>query len=617
MTEIIYLVVYALAAYGLGSFSLQSIKFRSLGEEAFFAQAFGLIFFAFVTFFIGMIGLLSSLLFKMGFALLLLVFFSRIKKYVLYLWSFKNSKYRTNFESVLVVVLIVFVIMNFIAALAPVHSSDAISYHIALPKIWAEQGAITGIPHMVMSNYPIGLNMLFLDGFLLNGGILSELIAFYIGLLFMLGIYFFGARYFSKRIGLLGAVIFYTMPIFSVFNIRGFVDISTGLFAFLALYLFFMWQESPRIKYVALSAISVGFAASIKTSAMLLPLVIGALFAYYSLFVKRNIKATFTNSLIFGIVAVLIMAPWTIRTFIQTGSPVYPVYNNIFGGEFFSEVLARYWIEIHTVGMGNGILDLILLPWNLTMHSPAFGEVVGVGPLFLATIPVILLMSKVDFKVKLLFLAAILFVLQWFFTSQNIRYIFMVYAILAVLSAYAISWMMSNKSLRSVGVLSFGAVIFFNAAVWAGANLDEVKVVAGLDDEENFLKLKVSNYGLLSYANQNLDDANICLYGEIRGYYSDNEYVICHPAYQGYIDFAIIDNGPVLLSRFKEIGVTHLLVEESLQQWREIYDERNIEAGITLINNGGRAVKDLIESGAAKLIYENEEGQLYELVYEQ
>ena len=138
-------------------------------------------------------------------------------------------------------------------------------------------------------------------------------------------------------------------------------------------------------------------------------------------------------------------------------------------------------------GTGTGVIDLIKLPWNMTMHSPLFGELLGIGPVFLAFIPALLLMRKVDSKIKGMLAMAAALMVAWFYTAQSLRYIFFVYAILAIVSAYSISRLLS---VRGIGK-AIGAVVLLtmaiNLALWAGANNDEARVAAGLTDRESYL----------------------------------------------------------------------------------------------------------------------------------
>lgn len=606
MIELLYLAAYASAAYCTGNFFLSAAKarFRSFGEEAVFSQALGLIIFSYATFALGLLGLLHSGYFRIMLALLLLLFFKRIKKAALYLWqSIRQRSYKLKFDNALVMLIASLAALNLFAALAPVHSSDAIAHHIALPKIYAEQHRITSIPDIIPSNYPLAVNMLFLDGYLIESGELSELIAAYIGLLLALAIYFFCARYFTKRTGLAAAAIFYTLPIFSLYNIRGFVDIATGLYSFLAIYAFFIWHEREG-GWLALSAAAAGFAAATKTSAIIVPTMIGIFLAYDYAFIKKRITL---GIVAYGTVAAAMVMPWLIRAFVNTGNPFYPLFYNIFGGAYINAVVSQYWVDaLRGIGFGTGVFELIKLPWNVTMHSTAFRETLGTGPVFLAFIPALLLIKKADAKIKALLLMAAAFTLAWFFTAQVLRYIFVVYAMLAVVTGYVINRMLKERQLRAAAAAGFAIIMVVNLAIWAGANSDELKAAAGLQSRENFLQQKVSNYNLLRYANENLEGARICLYGDIRGYYSDNEYVGCHPAWQGYIDFSRIDSGEALLGRLKELRVTHILVQDFMFTQQKDFESWNV-----LVGNGNAAVMELTAN--ATLIYEDREGKLYKI----
>lgn len=618
MIELLYLAAFALAAYGTGNFLLRllKIKFESFGEEAVLSQAAGLVVFSYATLAAGLLGFLDGKGFTFVLPLLLLIFIKRVKTFVVGFANElrKNLAIKFKLSWLLYFIIALLAVLNIFAALAPPHSSDAVAYHLAIPKMFAEHGRVVEIPYMVTSNYPLATEMLFLDGYLLKGGVLSELIAAYIALLLTTAIYVFSRKHFGRITALLAAAIFYTLPIVSVFNIRGFVDISTGLYAMAALIALFKWNKTRDTMLLALTGILAGTAASTKLSAYVIVAVMFIAVACFSR--KEKAMKAVKNVAAYSAAAAAMMLPWIAKAYAYTGNPFYPLFSNVFGGKYLTEGLITVWVKesLAFTGTGTGFLDLMALPWNMTMNAPLFGELLGIGPVFLAFIPALLLMKKVDGKIKGMLAMAAALLVVWFYTAQSLRYIFFVYAILAVAAAYSISRLMGEKGTGK----AIGAVVVFtiimNIAIWAGANNDELRVVAGLTDRESYLSSKVTNYELLKYANENLEGAKLCLYGEIRGYYSENDYVWCNPPYQAYIDFYTIKTSEELLERMKEIGITHIIAEDSINYWKRYYEEKNLPVSTAVMANAEKLMADVIENNAV-ILFENGEGKIYEVVY--
>ncbi|MCD5390694.1 hypothetical protein LR007_02375 [candidate division NPL-UPA2 bacterium] len=96
-----------------------------------------------------------------------------------------------------------------IGALTPPLNYDTLSYHLGVPKIYIRNHRIMYLPHQVYSNFPFTLQMLYTLSLLLKGDILAKLIHLSFGLLTVGAIYCFSRRYFSQKIALLAAAIFY------------------------------------------------------------------------------------------------------------------------------------------------------------------------------------------------------------------------------------------------------------------------------------------------------------------------------------------------------------------------------------------------------------------------
>ncbi len=619
MIELLYLAAFALAAYGTGNFLLKLLKtrFESFGEDAVLSQAVGLVFFSYATLSAGLLGFLNGKAFTIVLLLLIFVFIRRIKAFAAGVANElrQSLKFKMRIGWLLYFVIAALAVLNIFAALAPPHSSDAVAYHLAIPKIFAEQGRITEIPYMVTSNYPLSTEMLFLGGYLLKGGALSEMIAAYIALLLAAAIFVFTKRHFGRNTAIFAAAIFYTLPIVSVFNIRGFVDISTGLYAMAALIMLFKWQETGDRKLLALTGMLAGAAASTKLSAYAIVAVMFLAVAFSCR--KEKLAKAVKNVAAYSAAAAAMMLPWMAKAYAYTGNPVYPLFSNVFGGKYLNEGLITVWVKesLAFTGTGTGVIDLVKLPWNMTMHAPLFGELLGIGPVFLAFISALLLMKKVDVKIKGMLAMAAALLIVWFYTAQSLRYIFFAYAILAIVSAYSISRLLSEKGMRKIAGAAFVFIIFINLALWAGANNDEVRVAAGLIDKESYLSQQMENYNLLKYANENLKGAKICIYGSIRGYYSDNDYVWCNPAYQGYIDFYGMKTSSELLARLKETGITHIIAEDSINYWKQYYEENGLPVSTSVMENAEKLMGEVMKSNAI-LIFENDEGRIYAVDYQ-
>jgi len=157
---------------------------------------------------------------------------------------------------------------------------------------------------------------------------------------------------------------------------------------FLSFYAFIIWSShSHGNRWLLLSAVMAGFAAGTKMTGIFSIAAIGFLILYSELILaKSRLKNIVVSLGLFSVVSVITAFPFYLKNIIFTGNPFFPLLTNIFGGKFFNPAVLDVWISS---GTGISIASLLLVPWNLTMHSLKFEEVLGVGPLFLAFIPLL------------------------------------------------------------------------------------------------------------------------------------------------------------------------------------------------------------------------------------
>ncbi len=100
--------------------------------------------------------------------------------------------------------------------------------------------------------------------------------------------------------------------------------------------------------------------------------------------------------LIFVGFTVLVAIPWYIKSFIVIGNPIYPFMGELFWGTGWD-------LEFAPIGMGMGFTKYIFAPWNLTMYPGSYGgDESQIGPVFIAIIPALLVIRKVETHLKYL-----------------------------------------------------------------------------------------------------------------------------------------------------------------------------------------------------------------------
>jgi hypothetical protein len=143
-----------------------------------------------------------------------------------------------------------------------------------------------------------------------------------------------------------------------------------------------------------------------------------------------------------GLVTILLPAAWTVRSYLLTGSPLYPAFFGMLGGEYWSAESAGIVNEqVSHGGLANrGPASLILALVDLLLRSDTLGFPSGINPAFLILgLAGILLHRRVTGARLLLTVAGITY-LGWCVTSLNLRYALIMLAVLTPFAAAAVEY---------------------------------------------------------------------------------------------------------------------------------------------------------------------------------
>ena len=235
----------------------------------------------------------------------------------------------------LILSLVVLVCAVCVLAWVPPVSRDALTHHLAVPKLYLQNGGMVELPAIGFSYFPMNLDLLYLIPLYFGNDILPKFIHFAFGLL-TAGIIF---KYLKKRLntnyGLLGALVFLSIPVILKLSITVYVDLGLVFFTTAALIYLFKWNEAPSVKrYLIISAVFCGLALGTKYNG-LVALALLTLFVPF-MYLKSN-DATGQSQLkalgwmtVYFVVALIVFSPWMIRNLIWTGNPVFPLYRNVF-----------------------------------------------------------------------------------------------------------------------------------------------------------------------------------------------------------------------------------------------------------------------------------------------
>jgi hypothetical protein len=517
--------------------------------------------------------------------------------------------------------LVLLVASIVILASTPPVSRDALTHHLAMPKLYLKQGAIYEIPYAKWSYYPMNLDLLYMIPLYFGNDIIPKFIHFAFALLTGWLIF----RYLKKRselpYAILGVVFFLSIPVIVKLSITVYVDLGLIFFSFAALTYLFKWFETDfKLKSLVASAICCGIALGIKYNALIsfFLLTLFIVFVYSRLSPSTHAKQT--KALMYGAVFMLIAAtvfsPWALRNFKWTNNPLYPLYNSWFNPtktEFHDITELRVvqnsnedadaginppngrWTHfaIRKIIFNEKWWEIALIPIRIFFQgrddNPKYFDG-KLNPLlfflpFFAFIRIRSNSQQLQIEKKTMLAFAVLFIFLAFVQrDMRIRYIgpaippLVVLSILGLQSIIGVIKDRFNGFPKRVYLASVLVLVLF----FLGLNLhyilnlyrwvQPVRYLKGELQRDAYIEKYRPEYAVIKYANTHLPaDAKILgVFLGNRGYYSDREIRFDYDRFikdtfkHKYLDEAILTN-------FKKSGITHLLIRfNAFNNWIRI-----------------------------------------------
>ncbi len=560
----IFIWIIALSyALGIRILRMLSDEWQKPSLEAFvFSTAIGLGAFSIGTFLVGLAGLLYEL-FICGILVALTIVFrndiknlhSAIKQFLSKIYNDKQD--RKIFPTAILLILLLTGVVSFVGALGPEVMYDSLMYHLALPRIYVNSHKIVEVRHQFRSYWPENMEMFFTLGLLLKGQILAKLFQFFFGILTAIAIYCLCREFYSTKAGLIAAAFFYTCPIVAWESTTAYIDLGLTVYSFLAFYACLKFINSRKTHWLIICGILLGVGLGVKLHTIFTFVPILLIICFYVFPSKTGIIKSIKAVSLFCIITFLIASPWYLRCYILTGNPIFPFFNSIFQSPFWlknNEVL-----DMKNYGMGNGFLDYLKLPWNVTFFGNKFSAIGKweLGIVFLMFIPLFLwnkiailnrwhgkeragtncnkllqhpiLASNIG---KTLLFYAFIYSLFWAFSVQMLRYYIPILPVISIICASSIAhfkylfrdrWDVLYVPLSLLVLITLCANITFSSSIfWNIPTRIPYNVVFGLESRDGYLSNILPDYKTIKYINENLSpDAKIFSFVDHNSFYCE------------------------------------------------------------------------------------------------
>jgi 4-amino-4-deoxy-L-arabinose transferase-like glycosyltransferase len=505
----------------------------------------------------------------------------------------------------LFVILILSIII--LSSVPPV-SRDALTHHLAVPKLYLKHGGMYEIPTLKFSYYPPNLDLLYTFPLYFGNDIIPKFIHFTFALLSAWLIFSYLKIRTNTVFALIGALFFLSLPVIVKLSITVYVDLGLMFFSTWALINLLRWLENGfKIHFLIISAISCGLALGTKYNGLITVLLLAFLVPYLFTKYQRDLslderakaaghkpegnsdkKSSALRALLYGavfvLIALIVFSPWMIRNYIWTDNPVYPLYNSWFNpvpsdpGES-SGGLGHF--AIRRIVFKESLWQTLLIPVRIFFEGqdnlPQYFD--GKLNPFLFFLPFFAFFrykkatSIIVAEKKILLAFAVLYLLFAFFkTDMRIRYVAPIIPPLVILAIYGLHYISTFvveyfsvpiRRFMQVAILASTAFMFgMNGAyIWDQFHhVDPLSYLSGRLDRDTYIQRYRPEYSTIKYANENLSDATkiLAIFLGNRRYYSDKEMIFGDGLLRKSVMSA--ETPENILADLEERKITHMLI---------------------------------------------------------
>lgn len=530
----------------------------------------------------------------------------------------RQYNYTISLNIVLGFLILGLLVVIFAMASVPPVSRDALTHHLAVPKIWLKKGLFTELPTIPFSYYPMNLDLLYLIPLSFGNDIVPKYIHGAFAIFTALLIY----RQLKKRLdtgfALLGALFFLSIPVIVKLSVTVYVDLGLIFFSTAALFALLEWMENGyRVKEILLAGFCSGLALGTKYNGLITFFLLTCFvpFLYLRKFDDKLVRKMISTQAyavgwmaLFIIVSIVIYSPWMARNAVLTGNPFYPLYNGFFKTD-------RMQSNDLKIGSQTNDTDFKLkqkkTPWkNFATRKLVYKErlwQIGLIPLriffegeddnpkhfdgklspFLLLLPLLLLVPGIgiDRQLSLECVIYIIFsitylIIVFFKVDMRTRWIGPIIPPMVMLSMIGLHrfqrWGVKLRSVRNVkiskvivGIVIGGMLVFNVNYIYALYNkIDPLNFITGKVNRGNYIAKFRPEYELMHFINQHLDDR-----ASILGLFIGNRIYYCNREIQTNVkefkkSVNSSDSAEQIQTNLLDAGITHILLRfELFELW--------------------------------------------------
>ncbi len=493
-------------------------------------------------------------------------------------------------ERLLAALVAATLIGTLLTSLAPVTDGDALCYHLQVPKVFLEHGAVGFDPDLHETVYPLLVEMTYAVALAFRGPVACRLIQWLFGVVFALNVTALARPSLGSRAWWAGAVAL-LVPAISNGMSAPLNDVALAAYGTAALVAWSRFQERPGFRTAALTGVFTGLAMGVKYPALVLAGLIGIAIGpgfFSRLFVRMtgggvlvtraartvanpimNILSApgehaarprrfgrFTYFLTFVAFAWLVGGCWYLRAFVHTGNPVHPFFRHAFGGAGLDEVLGaeKRPLPLDPVHLLSALGPLTLEPDKFDSFSHQF------GPVFLLFLPALFL-ERPPRRVLAVAAFGYGFLLICLTQRQSMRFVLTAIGPLSVAVAWQARVWCERKSVP--GRILLAAVMLalsFETTLALARARHGLGVVFGFVSAEEYLTRREPTFRVGRWVDEHLPPSARLVGQDHRGYYIPRPYTmeLAHRRRTKLVRPG--ESAEEIVEQLRKDGFTHLLM---------------------------------------------------------
>jgi len=455
---------------------------------------------------------------------------------------------------------------SLIAAMAPPTAGDALCYHLELPKTFLADHAIRYLPYSENSTFPLLVEMWYLWGLALEGGVAAQLVHWGLGVLLALATVVLATPVVGRPWAWIAGAVVVLVPGVNNQMTAPLCDVALALSVTLAMAAW--WRAvagGEGRRWFLLAGLAAGGALATKYVAIVFAaaVAITSVWAFCRQPYRRRLLVE--GAAIVAIVAIGVGGLWYVRAAWYRGNPVHPFLGEVFANAGTTTSEPHPTLPPSKSPLGRNPLGALTAPWHVTMHPERFGgRGHQLGVLFLAAVPGVLIVRRLRGLGPLLAVGLVYWML-WYLLRQNVRFLLPAVPLFSVVAVWVWIEMGRFPALaRLVAGTTFAGILAACAVVPLVRCGDQLAVALGLESREGYLLRHEPTWQAADVSNRLFGPDAHLLSQDYRAFYFQ-----CHVTRENayrrltHYDQEIADPGD--FSRvLRRAGFTHLLLAENV-----------------------------------------------------